>query len=523
MIDDEVARRSLYEFMRQAWPIVEPGTPFVDGWHLDAIAAHLEAVSAGHIRHLIVNIPPRHAKSLLVAVFWPCWEWIAHPERRWLFASYAASLSIRDSLKCRRIITSSWYQERWGDRFTLTNDQNAKIKFENNKTGYRLATSVGGAVTGEGGDRVIVDDPHNMLEAESDVEREKVLTWWDEAMSTRLNDPKTGARVIVMQRLHERDLTGHALEAGGYDHLCLPAEYEQTVRVTSLGFVDPRTIEGALLWPERVGPAEIDRFKRDLGPYGYAGQMQQQPAPRTGGLFQRSWFQTEDAAPVSFAAAVRYWDKAGALPGKGDWTVGVLMGRTHDGYYWLIDVARGQWPADERNRVILETAKRDRIRGYTVKTWIEQPPGLAKESTDTVVRLLAGYPVEADPVHRDKVERAEPVSAQLRAGNVRMLTAEWNDAYLAVMCRFPTGAHDDDVDATSGAFNKLAIPVAVGAPAVAAHPRILPPGLTPAASPLVTPPSPAAQPRAGVGVPRIPGVGARPGQPQGQGPSQRRS
>lgn len=465
-IDVELARQSLYEFMRQAWPIVEPGVPFVDGWHLQAIAQHLEAVSAGHIRNLIINIPPRHAKSLLVAVFWPCWEWTQYPARRWLFASYANSLSIRDSLKCRRIIESPWYQARYGHVFRLTDDQNAKIKFENDKTGYRLATSVGGAVTGEGGDRVVVDDPHNMLEVESDVEREKVLTWWDEAMSTRLNDPKTGARVIVMQRLHERDLTGHALEQGGYEHLCLPAEYEPTARVTSLGFSDPRTTDGALLWPERVGPDEIAAFKRMLGPYGYAGQMQQQPSPRIGGMFQVGWFRKEPAAPAHFAAIVRYWDKAGAMPGKGDWTVGVLMGRTIDNYYWILDVVRGQWPSDERNKVIVETAKTDRLRYPNVKTWVEQPPGLGKESTDAVVRLLAGHNVQADPVHRDKIERAEPVSSQLRAGNVRMLEAPWNGPYLAVMCTFPTGAHDDDVDGTSGAFNKIAAMPTNSGPAI---------------------------------------------------------
>src|SRR5215467_3795292 len=152
-IETEMAARSLREFVRQAWPIVEPSTPFVPGWHIDAIVEHLEAVTRGQIRNLLINVPPRHMKSLLVSVFWSAWEWIRWPERRWLFSSYAAQLSIRDSVKCRRLIESPWYQARWADRFALTSDQNTKGRFDNNRTGYRLTTCVGGAVTGEGGDR----------------------------------------------------------------------------------------------------------------------------------------------------------------------------------------------------------------------------------------------------------------------------------------------------------------------------------------------------------------------------------
>jgi hypothetical protein len=154
---------------------VEPATPFVDGFHIGAVIEHLEGISAGQIRNLLVNVPPRHMKSLLVSVFWPAWEWTRWPERRWLFSSYAAQLSIRDSIKCRRLIESPWYQTRWRDRFALASDQNAKCRFDNSRSGYRLSTSVGGAATGEGGDRIICDDPHNVQEAESDSVRKGTL------------------------------------------------------------------------------------------------------------------------------------------------------------------------------------------------------------------------------------------------------------------------------------------------------------------------------------------------------------
>ena len=230
-------------------------------------------------------------KSLAVSVFWPVWEWIRHPHRRWLYASYAMSLSVRDSLKCRRLIESNWFQSMWGDRFALASDQNAKHRFENDKTGCRIATSVGGSATGEGGDRVVVDDPHNVRHRESDAIRRATLEWWDQTMSTRLNDPRTGAKVIVMQRIHEKDLSGHVLEQRGYEHLCLPAEFEPTRNCeTRLGRPDIRKCEGELLWPDRIGRSQISDFKFRLGPSGYAGQFQQRPAPAGGARFRAEWF-----------------------------------------------------------------------------------------------------------------------------------------------------------------------------------------------------------------------------------------
>ena len=221
-------KRSLKEFTKRAWPTIEPGREFYDNWHIDAISEHLQAVVEGDIKRLIINIPPRHMKSISVAVALPAWTWTIQPEKRFLFASYAGSLSIRDSVKCRRLIDSKWYKDHFGHTFKLTSDQNQKQRFENDQTGQRIATSVDGALTGEGGDIIVVDDPHNVREAESSTVREGVLEWWDQAMQTRLNDPKTGAFIIIMQRVHENDLTGHILgnEYNAWDHLCLPARYE---------------------------------------------------------------------------------------------------------------------------------------------------------------------------------------------------------------------------------------------------------------------------------------------------------
>jgi predicted phage terminase large subunit-like protein len=241
----------------------------------------------------------------------------------------------------------------------------------------------------------------------------------------------------------------------------LPQEFDpDRARTTVIGWRDPRSTEGELLFPERFPAEVLETEKRRLTPYGYSGQHQQSPIPREGAMFQQQWFAMVAEAPATLAV-VRYWDKAGAKPGQGDFTVGVLMGRCNDGLFWVLDVVRGQWPPDERNKVILATAEADKARYRSVQIFVEQPPGLGKESTDAVVKLLAGFDVTADPVRGTKEERAEPLSAQCRAGNVRVVrdrsARRWNAEFLSVLCSFPLGAHDDDVDAAAGAFNKLAL------------------------------------------------------------------
>ncbi|NOT61557.1 MAG: terminase, partial [Acidobacteria bacterium] len=354
-------RISLRDYARQAWHVVEPATPYIHGWHIDAICDHLSAVTDGHILRLLINIPPRHMKSLLISVFWPTWAWTRKPDIRWLYSSYSLSLSKRDSLKCRRVIDSPWYQERWGDVYQLASDQNEKLRFENDHSGYRLATSVAGTNTGEGGDIVVIDDPHNAKQAESEAKREDALEWFDGTMSTRLNNPKTGAMVVVMQRVHERDVSGHILEQGGWEHLCLPAEYEPKpfVQMTSLGFKDPRTEPNELLWPDRFGRPELDKLKASLGGYRSAGQLQQRPAPADGGIFKRHWFKFwqyrgQNLSPVvvrkadgtlhecpvvtlpdSFDEQLQSWDLAFKDTNASAYVVGQVWGKVEANKYLL--------------------------------------------------------------------------------------------------------------------------------------------------------------------------------------------
>lgn len=308
-------RGGLLRFVKYFWRVLEPQTPFVDGWALDAVCDHLQAVSEGRITRLLVNVPPGFMKSLLTDVFWPAWEWGAMrmPYLRYVTFSYSASLTERDNRKFGTLVTSPEYQDLFGDWVQITRQGDRLVS--NRKTGWKLASSVGGVSTGERGDRVILDDPHNVAEAESEIVRTETVRWFRESMSNRLNNMDTGAIVIIMQRLHGDDVSGAILDLGmNYVHLMIPMEYEydrqtidgEPVR-TSIGWYDPRfdegdadEIEGLLAWPERFPPHVIDAIKTEAGPYAWAGQYGQRPAPRGGGIFKRHWWQLWESPTGSF-------------------------------------------------------------------------------------------------------------------------------------------------------------------------------------------------------------------------------
>jgi predicted phage terminase large subunit-like protein len=471
-IDRELGARSLAEFVRLAWAVVEPSTPFVDGWHIGAIVEYLEAIARGQIRNLLINVPPRHMKSLLVSVFWPAWEWLLHPERRWLYSSYGAQLSIRDSLKCRRLIESPWYQRLWGHSFALTSDQNTKGRFDNNRSGYRLATSVGGAATGEGGDRIVCDDPHNVQEAESDSVRKGTLDWFDVVMSTRVNDPKTAAKVVVMQRCHQRDLSGHLLEQGGWELLCLPAEYEGPTRATSIGWSDPREQPGELLWPERFGPQEIASLKGSLGSYAAAGQLQQRPSPAGGGIFKRHWFryfQPRDAnlppvivrlldgthrsidaieAPRLVDEQIQSWDCSFKDLDTSDYVVGQVWARL-GAIFLLGDQIRARMDCPATVKAVRDLTEK---WPGTVAKLIED-----KANGSAVIQMLQHEIPGILPVNPSggKVARAQAISPLVEAGNVYLPHpdyAPWVNDFIEECAQFPNGAHDDQVDAMTQAL-----------------------------------------------------------------------
>lgn len=452
--EKELCSRSLAYFVRRAWHILEPGQPYIHGWHVDAICEHLEAITRGQINRLLINIPPGTMKSTLTSVFFPAWEWGPkdRPHTRVIGASHEQGLAVRDTRKMRNLIVSDWYQERWP--LTLTSDQNQKTYYENESTGFRQACAVA-SMTGKRGDRVIWDDPHSVEAALSDAHRETALRVFQETLPTRLNNPDRSAIVIVMQRLHENDVSGYILSNDlGYEHLCLPMEYEQERHcTTSIGFSDPRKEEGELLFPERFSRETVERDKKVMGTFAVAGQFQQRPAPRGGGFFEWQMLEIVEALPKTVKRFVRYWDKAGT-DGAGCYTAGALMGIDDDNTIYVIDVVRGQWAAPMRERTIKQTAESD---GKQVHIWIEQEPGSGgKESAESTIKNLIGFKAQAERPTGDKAVRAEPYSVQVEAGNVKLLQGEWNKAFIDEHKTFPVGKYKDQIDAASGAFNKLA-------------------------------------------------------------------
>lgn len=460
-LEREACKRSLATFVREAWDVLEPGTPYVHGWHVEAICEHLEAVTRGEINRLLINIPPGTMKSTLTSVFWPAWEWgpAGMPHIRMIGASHEGSLATRDARKMRLLVTSDWYQERWP--VALSRDQSEKINFENAARGFRQACPVR-SMTGKRGHRVVWDDPHSAEGANSPAEREEAVRIFKETLPTRLVEPKTSAIVIVMQRLHEQDVSGEILANDyGYTHLCLPMRYEvpeTPAKPNAIGFIDPRTEEGELLFPARFPLDVVDRDENIMGAYAVAGQHQQRPAPRTGGFFEWEKLEIVQAHP-RITDWVRYWDKAGTQDG-GKRTAGVRMGRGVDGLFYITDCVTGQWNATNREATIKQTAQLD---GQSVKVWVEQEPGSGgKESAESTITNLAGYAAYAERPTGDKELRAEPYAVQVAAGNVKMLAGAWNQLFIDEHKTFPRGKFKDQIDAASGAFNKLAVPSSVG-------------------------------------------------------------
>jgi len=450
--------KTLAGFTREAWHVLEPSTPYIHGWHIDAICMHLEAITTGKFlalglpNRLLINVPPGTMKSLLTSVIWPAWEWgpMGMPGLRYLTTSYAEKYVKRDSRRMRNLIQSEWYQTLWPE-VRLT--RSGEISFENTKAGSREGVTFN-SLTGGRGDREIIDDPHSTETAESDAERETAIRIFRESVPSRINDPVKSAIVVIMQRLHQDDISGQIEKLGlDYVHLMLPMEFEPDRRCeTPLGFVDPRTYDGELLAPERFTRETLARDQKSLTEYAIAGQYQQRPVPRGGGLFKREDFGFIKSIPAG-TVFVRGWDFAATEGGASARTAAVKIGKMPDGRFVVASsIAEAYGPAKVR-KLLKSTAELD---GKSCWISIPKDPAQAgKEQAQSRVALLSGYRVEATPETGSKVTRAEPLSAQVEAGNVVLLEAEWNQPFLDEICSFPHGRRADIPDAASRAFNKL--------------------------------------------------------------------
>lgn len=495
LIDRVEGRASFAEFFRRSWGAgLGQSADLVWGWANGAVADHLEAVTKGQIARLIINIPPRHTKSLMATVAWPIWHWLSDPTTSFLCASHAEVLSRDHSVRARNLVTSPWFRDRFGDLVDLKADPQTQVDYQTTVGGRRIATYVGGG-TGLGADVLIVDDPHDMDAAvTSEAERMAALRWWAGPAATRLNQPKTARKVLIMQRLHEQDLTGHILATEeGWDHLVLPARYEarhpHPVR-SSIGFHDPRAREGELLSPERFDDRVLRQIEAQLDSVrlnNSAGQLQQRPAHQEGAIIKRSWWRewTEAKTP-EFDAVIYSIDTALSEKEAADYSAWTVWGiwrerlddsderiarikelrdlgipvRDHDdltgGYrYMLIDAWRDRLVYPDLRSHARKVIGRDTCDGVLVEN---KAAGLA-----LIADLRrAGVPAEVFDPRRygDKVSRAQQAAPVLHGGLVYVWRSpssapaaiERNARIEAVInecASFPNGAHDDWVDTAS--------------------------------------------------------------------------
>lgn len=477
LLDKLDAEESLAAFIKQGWKYIDP-QPYKHGWHIDALCEHLEAVTRGDIKRLLINVPPRSSKSSICSVGWPAWTWIQErknvlcgPEVQFMSVSYAASLSERDSTKMRRLIDSEWYQAHWGDRFSFASDQNAKRKFENTSGGYRLATSLTGTQTGDGGIIVLVDDPMSAGHANSEVERKNVSTWWKETLPSRLNDPEEGAIVVIMQRLHQEDISGHILEhdlEGDWTHLCLPMRYD-TARpcYTKIGWEDPRTEEGELLCPNRYTENSVRKLERDLGSYAAAAQLQQLPAPKGGGIIKREqwqlyppadWDIDEDKTLVfpKFEYILASCDTAYTEKQENDFSACTVWGIWRDKgnlpRLMLIEAWNEKLEFNALVKKIIDTATRRRIDCLLIEAKASGIPVYQE-----INRLCANeeFSIYAINPVGDKVTRVHLCQPLFENGVIFAPDRRYADTVITQFELFPKGKNDDLVDSTTQAINYM--------------------------------------------------------------------
>ena len=486
--------RSLVEFVRQAWHTIEPGAEYVHGWHIDFICEHLEAITNGEelpdgsiYNRLLINIPPGTMKSLIVNVFWPAWEWgpknMAH--LRYVCAAHKVeNLSARDSRRMRQMILSDWYQERWGDRVRMSKDQNEKLNFTNSAGGFRIATAMT-SLTGIRGDRVLIDDPHSVDSAMSETQREAEVSTFLEAIPTRLNNPKTSAIVVIMQRLHESDISAVILDKQlGYDHIMLPMRYDPSRAMpTKLGYEDPREDEGELLFPERFPLDVVERDEKVMGPYATAGQFQQTPEPRGGGVIKREWWQLwekDEFPPCEYIVASL--DTAYTTKAENDFSAmsvwGIFSGGDQKAIATKVISKDGEVISaiqrkysEEHPKVVMMFAWQERLELHELVEKVTRTMKDFKVDKLLIENKAAGHSVAqeirrlfghedwgvqlVDPKGVDKLSRLYAIQHLFAEGLVFAPDRQWADTVIGQVASFPKGKHDDLVDTVSMAMSHL--------------------------------------------------------------------
>jgi len=450
-----ICKDSFYQFFLEFWHIVS-AEELVPNWHIEYLCDELQTVALKVFRgeprdkDIVINIPPGTTKSTIVSQMFPAWVWTYFPSAKFICASYAKEVSLKDSLKTRDVVQSELYQKLWP--LQLREDENRKGLFVNTQGGFRLSVGVGGLVTGFHGHFLLVDDPINPEESYSEAELKSSNRWMETTLPLRKVDKEITITILVQQRLHQADPSGEKLarQSDRIRHICLPGELTDKVSPPELA---EQYVDG-LLDPVRLSRAVLDETKSELGEYGYASQILQDPVPLGGGMFKTNKLILEDDYAVKdMVRYCRSWDKAGTEDG-GAWSVGVLMSVDKTGDFWILHVERGQWGSTKREAMIKNTAE---IDGHSVEILVEIEGGSGgKESGENTVRNLAGFRIITYHPTGDKEARAYALSSQVGGGTVHVLKRNWTRDYIEELRFFPHSKYKDQVDASSSAFNRLA-------------------------------------------------------------------
>jgi predicted phage terminase large subunit-like protein len=436
-------REDFASFIQLCFANVTPGAQYLHNWHIDLIASRLVACQKGQIRRLIINLPPRNLKSIIASVAFPAWLLGHQPKSEIICASYGQELAQKHALDTRQIMRSDWYLQLFGSRIGQV--KNAVDEFITPQGGGRIATSVGGPLTGRGGNFIIIDDPLKPMEAISDSQRQQVNQWYDGTLYSRLNDKQEGCIIIIMQRLHEDDLVGHVLRQEKWEVISLPAIAETTEVFEYHSLMGKhRKIRkpGEILHPEREPKEVLDTMQSILGEYHFAGQYQQQPAPLGGGIIRSDWFRRYDHLPERFDAIVQSWDTASKASELTDYSVCTSWGIKGSQYY-LLDIVREKLEYPELRRKAISHAAR--WRATTVL--IEDKASGTQLFQD--LRQDLGF-VQAIRPEGEKTMRILSQTGVIENGAVYLpRDASWLPVFLHEVTTFPCGRYDDQVDSLS--------------------------------------------------------------------------
>lgn len=461
----ELARRKLSWFFRLSWPILEPKKVLIWNWHLEVVCDHVQALLEGRIpqRNIAINVPPGSSKSRIVSVCSTAWWWIDHPEWRGIFTSANPRNVLRDSVYCRQIIESQWYQDAFRPEWTLAEDQNAKGLYRNTRGGFRQAVGSSGGVTGDRADGLFMDDMLDATEGESAAAREAFVIFYDQAFANRVSSMTEGTRCIIAQRLHEMDPVGHLLQSGDWDHLKIRQEYspptdKDPLKPTSLGWVDPRTEPGELMDPVRFPAVELAKEKRRLGTRGYSAQHQQDPAAAEGNILKRAWFRTyktprgPDGEPLpphlivkalGITRVVQAVDTALSEKKSADFTAHITGGEAPSRVY-LLDLILERMAAP----TTMDTIKLQHAKWAANAVVVEGGSSASGKAIAQTIRHDTRLPIIEMPVQTDKVVGMNAIAPTVEANVVYIPEDQpWSADLIESLVKFPVAPHDDDADA----------------------------------------------------------------------------